>query len=210
MDYSEAARSCLSRKDYSGYLENAKKQYELTGSPEDKREMEKATRTLSLHKDIEAFLKKKSEDYYDILGVPKNATQAEIKRAFNTLIMKFHPDKTGMDESSAVSGIIQNAYSTLGNPEKRRKYDMAREAPTFRASPRFSTPEDVMPNVFFNAFHSQGYQESFVYSNDFYEYLYSQMYRRFDHRRRPPTANDPDTQKILTFLVIIMLVLMAM
>ncbi|AFM99204.1 DnaJ-like protein [Encephalitozoon hellem ATCC 50504] len=209
MNYSEAARSCLSRKDYAGYLENAQKQYELTGSAEDAREVEKARKALSLHKEIEKFLRKDPSDYYDILGVSKDATQPEIKRAFNMLIMKFHPDRTGIHESGAVSGMIQSAYATLGNPEKRRRYDMAREAPTFsRAGPRFTHGDDIMQNVFFNVFHTQGYQGPFTYSNDLYDHLYSQMYRRFTHRRH--STNDPDAQRIFVFLIVIVLILLTM
>ncbi|AFN83914.1 DnaJ-like protein [Encephalitozoon romaleae SJ-2008] len=209
MNYSEAARSCLSRKDYAGYLENAQRQYELTGSTEDAEEMEKARKAFSLHKEIEKFLKKSPSDYYDILGVPKDATQPQIKRAFNMLIMKFHPDRTGMHESSAVSGMIQNAYTTLGNPEKRRRYDMAREAPAFNMpTTGFSYSGDAMQNVFFNVFRTQGYQEPFMYSGDFYDHLYSQMYRRFNHRR--PNPNDSDAQKVAAFLIVIILIFLAM
>lgn len=209
MNYSEAARSCLSKKDYAGYLENAQKQYELTGSMEDAGEVEKARKALSLHKEIEKFLKKNPSDYYDILGVSRDATQPEIKRAFNMLIMRFHPDRTGMHESGAVSGMIQNAYTTLGTPEKRRRYDMTREAPRFNMpGAGFNYSDNTMQNVFFNVFRAQGYQEPFMYSGDFYEHLYSQMYRRFNHRR--PNTNDPDSQKVAAFLIIIILIFLAM
>nr|AGE96169.1 dnaj-like protein [Encephalitozoon cuniculi] len=212
MNYSDAAKSCLSRKDYPGYLENARKQYETTRSAEDKREMEKARKVLSLHREIGEFLKKDASDYYGILGVPRNASQTEIKNAFNALIMKFHPDRTGMHESSAVSGMIQNAYATLGNPEKRRRYDMSREDPVFgRARARASHIDDIMPNVFFGAFHPQGYQGPFVYTNhDLYEHLYSQMYRRFAHSHRRPDGSDADRQKVTALLIIIILVFLAM
>ena len=60
-------------------------------------------------------------DYYSILGVPKNASQDDIKKAFRTLAHKHHPDKQGGDAETFKK--INEAYQTLGDPEKRRKYD---------------------------------------------------------------------------------------
>jgi|LakMenEpi03Aug12_release.lakeMendotaPanAssembly.Ray.scaffolds.fasta_scaffold469106_2 DnaJ-class molecular chaperone len=59
-------------------------------------------------------------DYYNILGVNKNATQDEIKKAYRKLASQHHPDKGG-DKSKFQE--IQGAYDTLGDPEKRNQYD---------------------------------------------------------------------------------------
>lgn len=59
--------------------------------------------------------------YYDTLDVTKTATQEEIKKAYRKLAMKYHPDRTGGDDTKFKE--IQLAYDTLGDPEKRRIYD---------------------------------------------------------------------------------------
>lgn len=62
-----------------------------------------------------------SKDYYNILGVSKNATQEEIKKAYRRLAHEFHPDKQGGNEEKFKE--INTAYQTLKDPEKRRQYD---------------------------------------------------------------------------------------
>ena len=64
------------------------------------------------------------KDYYSILGVDKQASQEEIKKAFRKLSMKYHPDKTGGDDKQFKE--INEAYSTIGDETKRRQYDLAR------------------------------------------------------------------------------------
>lgn len=211
MDYLEAARSCLGRKDYAGYLANAQKHYQQTGLPEHRREVEKAEKAVKLHREITDFLKKDASDYYAVLGVPKTASQADIKSAYNTLIMRFHPDRTGMQESSAVSGMIQSAYTTLGNPDKRKRYDMSTSSRPFStASQRSASVDDVIPNVFFTSFYSNSHQGSFVHDpHDLYQHLYSHMYSRFSRPPQRPDAS-PTEQKVAAFLIVIILIFLAM
>lgn len=69
-----------------------------------------------------------SNNYYDILGVSKNATDDEIKKAFHKLALKFHPDKNkGNVEMENKFKEISKAYDTLSDPQKRRAYDMGGE-----------------------------------------------------------------------------------
>lgn len=64
------------------------------------------------------------KDYYKILGVSRNATDDEIKKAYRKLAIKYHPDKTGNDAQAEVKFKEANeAYETLSSPEKRRAYD---------------------------------------------------------------------------------------
>ena len=60
-------------------------------------------------------------DYYQVLGVSENATGDEIKKAFRKLSMKHHPDKGGSESKFKE---INEAYQTLGDPEKREMYKM--------------------------------------------------------------------------------------
>ncbi len=61
-----------------------------------------------------------NKDYYDILGVPKTATEAEIKSAFRKKAMEHHPDKGGNPEEFKK---FNEAYQVLSNAEARSKYD---------------------------------------------------------------------------------------
>jgi molecular chaperone DnaJ len=61
------------------------------------------------------------KDYYKILGVDKNATQEEIKKAYRRLAHKYHPDKKGGDEKKFKE--INEAYQVLSDKQKRAQYD---------------------------------------------------------------------------------------
>lgn len=62
----------------------------------------------------------KKVDYYKILGVPKTATETEIKKAFRKESLKHHPDKGGDEEKFKM---CNEAYSILSDEQKRRRYD---------------------------------------------------------------------------------------
>ncbi len=62
-----------------------------------------------------------SKDYYKILGVEKNASADDLKKAFRALAHKHHPDKTGGDAEKFKE--INEAYQVLGDADKRAKYD---------------------------------------------------------------------------------------
>ncbi len=65
-----------------------------------------------------------SEDYYKILGVEKQASGDDIKKAYRKLAVKYHPDKNpGNKEAEEKFKKISEAYAVLSDPEKRKQYD---------------------------------------------------------------------------------------
>src|ERR1700683_4298223 len=69
-----------------------------------------------------------SKDYYDILGVTKNATAAEIKSAYRKLALQYHPDRNKTKEAEEKFKEVTKAYEVLSNEEKRKTYDQFGQA----------------------------------------------------------------------------------
>lgn len=68
----------------------------------------------------------KNKDYYEILGISKDADQKEIKLAYRKLAKKFHPDLNHKDKNAKEKFIeLKEAYDTLIDPIKRKIYDQA-------------------------------------------------------------------------------------
>ena len=65
-----------------------------------------------------------SRDYYDVLGVPRGAPDAEIKRAFRKLAQQWHPDVNTDPSAPERFKEINEAYQVLSDPQQRRAYDM--------------------------------------------------------------------------------------
>ena len=64
------------------------------------------------------------EDYYDILGISKGASESEIKKAYRKMALKYHPDKNPDDkEAEEKFKKAAEAYEVLSNPDKRSRYD---------------------------------------------------------------------------------------
>jgi curved DNA-binding protein len=66
-----------------------------------------------------------TKDYYGILGLPGNSSDAEIKKAYRKLAMQYHPDRNPGKEKWAHEKFkeINEAYGVLGDPQKRKQYD---------------------------------------------------------------------------------------
>src|SRR3989344_8004682 len=61
------------------------------------------------------------KDYYQILGIAKNASEEDIKKSFRTLAHKYHPDKQGGDANKFKE--VSEAYSILSDKKRRAEYD---------------------------------------------------------------------------------------
>ena len=69
-------------------------------------------------------------DYYEILGVPKNAAEEEIKKAYRKLAMKYHPDRQQGGEDKAAEAKFKEAkeaYEMLSTPDKRAAHSRRNE-----------------------------------------------------------------------------------
>ncbi|HED36074.1 MAG TPA: J domain-containing protein [Gammaproteobacteria bacterium] len=80
------------------------------------------------------------KDYYEILGVDKDATQSEIKRAYKKLARKYHPDVSKADDAEDRFKELGEAYEALKDPEKRAAYDQLGE--NWRSGQDFTPPPD--------------------------------------------------------------------
>ncbi len=102
----------------------------------------------------------REKDYYAILGVPRNATQEEIKKAYRRLALKYHPDRNpGNPEAEEKFKEISEAYEVLSDPQKRAIYDSQGLSGLHRTGFRgFEDVEDI-----FSAF-SDLFEEFFGFS----------------------------------------------
>lgn len=106
-------------------------------------------------------------DYYDVLGVHKNASDAEIKKAYRRLALQHHPDKNpGNKEAEEKFKELAEAYEMLSDPEKRARYDQFGHAGEgsggFRPEEGFGFGGDVgdiFGDIFGDVFGGRGFRQ---------------------------------------------------
>ena len=80
------------------------------------------------------------KDYYDIMGVERDASQDDIKRAYRRLARKYHPDVSKESDAEARFKDLGEAYAVLKDPEKRAAYDQL--GANWKAGESFRPPPD--------------------------------------------------------------------
>ncbi len=111
------------------------------------------------------------KDYYKIIGVEKDATQDEIKRAYKKLARKYHPDVSKESDAEDRFKEVGEAYEALKDPEKRAAYDQL--GANWKAGQDFHPPPDWDTGF---EFHGGGGGSAANYS-DFFESLFGQSFR---------------------------------
>ncbi|MFH1750284.1 MAG: molecular chaperone DnaJ [Candidatus Micrarchaeota archaeon] len=114
-----------------------------------------------------------AKDYYEILGVPRDAGAEQIKQAYRTLAMEWHPDRNKSKGAEERFKEISEAYAVLSDDQKRRQYD----AYGSTGFSRKYTQEDIFRSTDFGEiFRNMGFGESF-FGEDFGD-LFGRMFFR--------------------------------
>uniref|UniRef100_A0A4W4G838 J domain-containing protein n=2 Tax=Electrophorus electricus TaxID=8005 RepID=A0A4W4G838_ELEEL len=122
---------------------------------------------------------KQCKNYYEILGVQKDASDDDLKKAYRKLALKFHPDKNHAPGATEAFKAIGNAYAVLSNPEKKRLYDEYGEVRAHAGRHSHSNEDfqpDISPEDLFNMFFGGGFPSSNVH-------MYSNGRMHFSQRR---------------------------
>lgn len=129
-------------------------------------------------------------DYYEILGVAKDASADEIKKAFRKAAVKYHPDKDGGDEAKFKE--VGEAYEVLKDSQKRQRYDQFGHAGVGGSSGGGSPGGNP-----FEGFSSQGFE--FNFGDGGLGDIFGQFFGGGQQQRGPQRGRDVETQIQLTF-----------
>ncbi|XP_029925206.1 dnaJ homolog subfamily C member 18 [Myripristis murdjan] len=162
---------------------------------------------------------KNCKDFYEILGISKNASDEDLKKAYRKLALKFHPDKNFAPGATDAFKAIGNAYTVLSNPEKRQQYDQygdqssaananaAQHAHSHHARYRSFNRDfeaDISPEELFNIFFGGRFPTGniHVYTNQGASYSqYYQPRRRRAYERREEEVEENRSQNTFTALL---------
>ncbi|HNS58733.1 MAG TPA: DnaJ C-terminal domain-containing protein [Nitrosomonas europaea] len=128
------------------------------------------------------------KDYYQIIGVPRDATQDDIKRAYRKLARKYHPDVSKEPEAEARFKEIGEAYEVLKDPEKRTAYD--------RLGTRWKSGQEFQPPPGWDQgfeFHGSGFTEAASQFSSFFESLFGRNQQSHRYRDREFNLHGEDS-----------------
>jgi len=112
---------------------------------------------------------RKCKDYYEILGVSKDATDSDIKKAYKKLALQLHPDKNKCPGAAEAFKVIGNVHSVLTDAEKRKQYDLhgTDEERIGRRGGHYSAynayQAEATPDELFNMFFGSGFGGGNIY-----------------------------------------------
>ena len=133
------------------------------------------------------------KDYYTIIGVKRDATQDEIKRAYRKLARKYHPDVSKEPDAEARFKEIGEAYEVLKDPEKRAAYDQL--GSNWKAGQDFRPPPDWNQGF---EFHGGGFTDADASQfSDFFESLFGRGFGRSSGRTRFDVRGEDTYAKVL-------------
>jgi curved DNA-binding protein len=113
------------------------------------------------------------KDYYEVMGVARDATQDEIKRAYRKLARKYHPDVSDEPEAEERFKLIGEANAVLKDPEKRAAYDQL--GSQWQGGQEFRPPPDWDQNFEFRGDGYAGGGDGGADFSDFFSSLFGQM-----------------------------------
>jgi len=142
----------------------------------------------------------KFQDYYEVLGVSRSASTADIKKAYHKLAMEWHPDRhqgAGQPKAEAKFKQINEAKEVLLDPEKRKKYDQFGEH--WQHGQDFTPPTGgssrrVSPEQFAQMFGGGDGGFSDFFANMFGDDTFARFQSRGTKRRRAPQGADVNAQ----------------
>jgi len=121
---------------------------------------------------------RKCQDYYEILGVSKQATDSELKKSYRKMALQFHPDKNKAPGADEAFKAIGNAFAVLSDAEKRKQYDLygpeqmqqsaghsrrGRHGHFYENDPTHGFESDMTAEEIFNMFFGGGFPGQTVY-----------------------------------------------
>jgi len=152
------------------------------------------------------FLIMEGKDYYKILGITKNASANEIKKAYRKLAMKYHPDKNMGDKTSEQKfHRINEAHEVLSDPEKRKKYDAFGQ--DWKHYKEAGSGDGGFEGAKYRGGQARGgHENAFHFSdgsgqnipNDFFEKLFGQSFARAGGSRDPVKGADTAAEAPIT------------
>jgi molecular chaperone DnaJ len=129
-------------------------------------------------------------DYYDTLGIPRNASQEEIKRSFRKLAFKYHPDRSKIPDAEEKFKDASEAYAILSDLEKRRQYD----ASGFEGFEKQYKQEDI--------YNRQNFQDIFSEfgfdGNDLFNRIFGGGFNFQQSQPKPHRGRDLEAQMEIT------------
>ncbi|XP_051993281.1 dnaJ homolog subfamily B member 14 [Xyrauchen texanus] len=156
---------------------------------------------------------KRCKDYYEVLGISKEANDEELKKSYRKLALQFHPDKNQAPGATEAFKKIGNAYTVLSNPDKRKQYDMSKgeESSSHNAHGGFEFHRgfeaDITPEDLFNMFFGGSFPSS---SNDTFTNGRTQHSHQTDQTRdRAEERGDGGFSMFIQLMPIVVLVLVS-